>query len=292
MMRDRLGDVFKLILDARLSMLIFAVALTFAAYIFLSLRLRLFLVAQGIGVSVKEAFGLTLIGFFFNNFLPTAIGGDVVKAYYASKKTTGKLHAFTSVFMDRFVGLGTFAILALFAFIILSKEVKDKITIWPIWFLFFLAFAVLSVLFNKKAIARISNVRLFGWTEKLHSSLVAFKGKKPLFAKAIVVSIAAQLFFLAEVYILVKGLHDFVPFVKILLLVPVVCMMSMLPSINGLGVREGAYLFLFAPLIGPEKAFALGLLWLFLSLPAGILGGFVYAFARHGRAESFNGIVK
>lgn len=291
-MRGRVGDIIKLILDTRLSILILAAALTFVSYAFLSLRLRLFLVAQGIMVSAKEAFGLTLIGFFFNNFLPTAIGGDAVKAYYASKKTTGRLHAFTAVFMDRFVGLGTFVALALFAFLILSREVKGKITIWPIWVLFFLAVIAMLALFNKKAIDRISNVRFFSWTEKLHSSLAAFKNKRHLFTKATAVSIAAQLFFFAELYIIIKGLYDFVPFVKILLLAPIVSLISMLPSINGLGVREGAYLLLFAPLIGPEKALALGLLWLFLSLPAGMLGGFVYAFARHGRAENFNGIVK
>ena len=73
---------------------------------------------------------------------------------------------------------------------------------------------------------------------------------------------------------------------KILLIMPIIYIASMLPSVNGLGVREGAFLILFRPIIGAEKAFALSLLWLFLYLLFSIFGGFVYAFAKHGKKET------
>jgi len=282
-MRKQLADVFDLLLNIKLQFFIAAVILAFVAHFFLAMRLKLFLNAQRIKINVKEAVGLTLIGYFFNNFLPTTVGGDVVKAHYASKKTEGKLHSFTSVFMDRFIGLLALVLMALFAFILLSGEIRSKIVIWPIWILFFIAIFFLSLLFNKKAISRISSVRMFNWVGKVHSSLTAFRGKRALFIKSFLVSLLAQTLLFGAAYFLTKGLYGFIPLVKLMLIMPIIYIVSMFPSINGLGVREGAFLVFFKPFIGAEKAFALSLLWLFLYVVVGLFGGFVYAFARHGK---------
>lgn len=287
-MRKQLVDVFDLVVNVRLQFLIMAAILAFIAHFFLAMRLKLFLNAQRIMINVKEAVGLTLIGYFFNNFLPTAAGGDVVKAHYASKKTEGKLHSFTSVFMDRFIGSFVLVSLALFAFILLSGEIRSKIIIWPIWILFFIAIFFLLLLFNKKMISRVSSIKVFNWVGKVHSSLVAFRGKRVLFIKSLLISLLAQVLFFGAAYSLIKGLYGFVPFVKLVLIMPIIYMVSMLPSINGLGVREGAFLVFFKPLIGAEKAFALSLLWLFLYVAVSLFGGFVHAFARHGKNPAFS----
>ena len=44
----------------------------------------------------------------------------------------------------------------------------------------------------------------------------------------------------------------------VILLMPITSIVSMLPSINGLGIREGAIYFLFGPYVGYENALALG----------------------------------
>ena len=124
---------------------------------------------------------------------------------------------------------------------------------------------------------------MFKWMEKPHSSFLAFKGKKTLLLKTFSISLLAQFFSFLAVYFLIKGLYGFVPLIRVVLIMPIIYIASMFPSINGLGVREGAFLVLFRPLIGAEKAFALSLLWLFLYILIGILGGFVYAFAKHGK---------
>jgi len=283
MMRSRLTDVFRLLLDVDIPLLALAVLFSYVAHFLFSARLRTFLTAQGIAVSAKEGFGLTLIGYFFNNFLPTAVGGDVAKAYYASKKTEGKLHSFTAVFMDRLIGSLTLIFLALSGFIFLSGDIGAEFVVWPVWALFCLGVLFLFLIFNPKMITKISALRFFRWTEKMHSSVTAFKDKKRLFPRAIAVSIAAQLALFANVYLLIGGLGSFVPYAKVLFLMPIVGIASMIPSINGLGVREGAFLILFRPFIGADKAFALGVLWFFIYLTASISGGFIYAFARHGK---------
>ena len=62
----------------------------------------------------------------------------------------------------------------------------------------------------------------------------------------------------------------------ILLFMPLVSVVSMLPSINGLGIREGAIYFLFSPYVGQENAFALSLLWLFMLFLISLIGAITY----------------
>jgi hypothetical protein len=176
---------------------------------------------------------------------------------------------------------------SLVGFTLLDGQIGDKITIWPVWILFFAVILFLSILFNKTLSGRLSNMlprmKIFEVIQKIHSSILAFKYKKWLFLKAFLLSMTAHLCSFSAVYFLIKSLGDFIPFVRVVFLTPLVIIVSMLPSVNGLGIREGAFLFLYKPFIGSEKAFALGLLWLFLYLLAGLTGGFIYAFAKHDR---------
>jgi len=70
-----------------------------------AVRWRLLLQVQGIHISFWESLRLTYIGWFFNNWLPGATGGDFVKAYYIASSTHHKPEAVTVVFLDRFLGL-------------------------------------------------------------------------------------------------------------------------------------------------------------------------------------------
>jgi len=53
----------------------------------------------------------------------------------------------------------------------------------------------------------------------------------------------------------------------------------MLPSLGGLGVSEGAYVFLFSTLILKSEALALSLLMRLVLLIAGLIGGAIYIFS-------------
>ena len=70
-----------------------------------------------------------------------------------------------------------------------------------------------------------------------------------------------------------------IPIKDLLIKMPIVSMMSLLPSINGLGLREGSTVVLFGPLIGSDKAFAMSILWLLVLLCISIMGGLIYAFS-------------
>ena len=63
-------------------------------------------------------------------------------------------------------------------------------------------------------------------------------------------------------YLLALALGGDTKLIYFFLIIPVVQLLSMLPSLNGLGIREGATVYFLAPYIGKEYAVALGILQL------------------------------
>ncbi len=80
-----------------------------------SLRWGMLLGAQGIHLSRISVFMYYMIGMFLNNFLPSTVGGDFVKAYYLSKATGKTAGSFISVLVDRLMGMGGLCVVAVAA---------------------------------------------------------------------------------------------------------------------------------------------------------------------------------
>lgn len=70
-----------------------------------ALRWWILLSAQDIRLSYAEALRLTLVGFFFNTFVPGATGGDIFRAYYVARGCGRSGPAITSVLLDRCMGM-------------------------------------------------------------------------------------------------------------------------------------------------------------------------------------------
>ncbi len=82
------------------SVLIFPITFTVT-----SIRWHALLKALDIHITQSRTFAINMVGAFYNTFMPGSTGGDVLKAYYASKQTTHRARAVVSVFVDRVVGL-------------------------------------------------------------------------------------------------------------------------------------------------------------------------------------------
>ena len=62
--------------------------------------------ALGFGIRYREAFSLSMIGVLFTVVIPGSVGGDVIKAYYVGTRVPKRrAHAFTTILMDRFLGM-------------------------------------------------------------------------------------------------------------------------------------------------------------------------------------------
>jgi uncharacterized protein (TIRG00374 family) len=84
-------------------------------YLIQSYRWLLLLRCRGLEVGLWRCFKLTMVGTFFNFCMPGTTGGDVIKAYYAAKRTERRGAAIMSVIFDRVTGLFGLVLLAAIA---------------------------------------------------------------------------------------------------------------------------------------------------------------------------------
>jgi len=99
LLRDKLPDVWNAIRTADPKTLWTAFFVFFIPYFFLLvLRLKFIFVIQKVKLSIKYLYFLRFIGYFFNNFLPSAVGGDLASAYLATKRTRKDIECFTGIF--------------------------------------------------------------------------------------------------------------------------------------------------------------------------------------------------
>lgn len=95
----------RLVREANPLYLLIALLLLPVSYLITSRRWHMLLEALDIHMGQGRAFVLNMVGSFYNSFMPGSTGGDLIKAYYASKNTTHKARAVMSVIIDRVVGL-------------------------------------------------------------------------------------------------------------------------------------------------------------------------------------------
>ncbi len=113
-LRGDLGGIIQTIKITNIKLFAGAVVLYILTVIIASYRLKKLLKVQGIYLSLVDATLLNFVGFFFNNFMPTAVGGDIAKAYFTAKRSQKKLGSITSVLADRLFGLYSLIFIAFF----------------------------------------------------------------------------------------------------------------------------------------------------------------------------------
>jgi len=104
---------------------IFALVIFLIGHVLIALRWALLLSTQQIYIGKLTAVKLYYLGWFYNNFMPGAVGGDLVRAWYVTRHTDKRLHAALSVFADRVVGLISTLSIAVFCYFVLLEDGAD-----------------------------------------------------------------------------------------------------------------------------------------------------------------------
>lgn len=281
-MRDKYPQIIKAFASTKV--LIFALALFFfiCAIFVASERLKLIIRAQQIPVTFTESVSLTFIGYFFNNFLPTSIGGDLVKAYYLSHKTDNKAGSFASILVDRIIGMVTMIFMAFIALFFVKEGVVDNTIKYIVYFITLGSLIAIIFMTNERLAKKFSFLLFFvrpieAKLKGLYAVIHNYKYQKSLLWKSFLISFFSQILFFISLGIVALSIGARIPAKDLFIKVPIISMMSLLPSINGLGIREGSTVALFTPLIGVDRAFAVSILWLLVLLCISVIGGLIYA---------------
>ena len=108
-------------------------SLTLGIFVFcqviVSFRWWLLLRVQSIFISFWAAVKLYFLGWFYNNFMPSSVGGDLVRAWYITKHTDKRFEAVLSVFADRAIGLLSTLIIAAFFYCLFLAGEGEKINL-------------------------------------------------------------------------------------------------------------------------------------------------------------------
>jgi uncharacterized membrane protein YbhN (UPF0104 family) len=240
--------------------------------------------AQALGM--QETFArLTsyyFIGMFFNLVLPTSVGGDVVRAYYLTKRSGKKLPAFVSVAVDRLNGLIVLLALACVAATLMYQDLPDRLLpiVWGTALCGWLAILSLPWLarWGKNGPVRIQQVRTMLQLMH-HPRLVVQTTLYSLFIQVANVVLVWQVGLALQVDIPAGYYWVMVPMVSVLTLLPI--------SVNGMGVREGGTALMLAPLgVNQATALALAFLWFAVFATVSLLGGLVYLFGRFPKPQN------
>lgn len=284
--RNDVKNIASIIVNSNKIFFVSAFLLSYVITFGLSVRLKLLMAGQKIWLPIKDLIYLTFIGFFFNNFLPTSIGGDIVKAYYASKKTNNKTASYAAVLFDRFMGFFSALSLAVIGIIFIGGDLDNKRIAAFIFIMLGVAALLILLLLNRK-IARfllppffksgvLSSVK--EKISKLYNAVNFYRHSFGVLIKTYFLALLLQGFSVLGVYLFISCLGGEISILKLFLVIPIVWIVSMLPSLNGLGVREGAFVYLLKGDIGTEMAFAVSLLWLSTIISFSIVGGALHLF--------------
>jgi len=239
-------------------------------------------------VSFGQLLYLYLLGFFFNNFIPSGFGGDIVKVVSLRQEHGQGVEALSSVVMDRVTGLVGSSSIAMF--VLLWSGVRGAGLDLPSALLVTVALVSLGTPLGfafvrwGDPLGLISSVLPFArrfTTAPRVQRLVGTVQRYPLSTlfKALLTSLPFTLGLVAVQYNIARALAVELPFYLFLLFVPLISIINLLPlSFNGLGMREGVYQLLFVP-IGVPGASAIGmsLAFHFLRVSTGLVGGLLYA---------------
>lgn len=230
-----------------------------------------------------------LAGQFVGNFLPSTIGGDVLRVSRLSASAPGAA-SFASVILERLTGwivlpLLTLAGLALRPSLLRLGLASRLALVLASGTLVLLA-ALLVVAGSRRLAGRFAANE--GWTRfigAVHLGVHSLRRRPGAAAGVLGVATVYQLSTVVAVYLATRALGLDLPMAAVLTFAPVVAIAQVLPlSLNGLGVREGAFVLFLGPLgVAAGQAIAIGLLVYAMTLAVSLLGA--PAFAVGGRAR-------
>jgi uncharacterized membrane protein YbhN (UPF0104 family) len=233
----------------------------------------------GISLSGVRALRLTWIGLFFNQTLPSTIGGDVARVWFVYRSGVPMSHAASSIVLDRLCALAALILIVAVSLPASSSVIADPTPRWSLPLLVALGVGGFVVLY---AIGGKWGAILSRWPATRVLVVLALDFRKLMRAKTGLVSVIApalaiHLTSVLSVWLIGQGVAAEISFLHCLVLVPPVLLISMLPiSIAGWGVREGAMIVAFG-FVGVSEASALivslilGIMLVAVGAPGGLL---------------------
>lgn len=287
--RFDLAAIVRHLRDAAWPWLAVAFALNAVGLLIRSYRWRILALARGDDLPMGYLFRSCLIGEFFNSFLPTSFGGDAYRIWDGSRQSKSLVRSSAIVIVERMSGI---LVLLLFALVasLLRLDMVRRVPLIAVSLLLGLGgFAALGLFFLPAVGRRLGRPAAAGplgrvmlKAAEFRSVIVGYRDHPRDFLRASVWAFLLQLNVILYYFLIGRALGLDIPALDYFIFIPLVLLIQLLPiSINGLGVREAAYIevFRFYGVAG-EMALSFSIIGIAFGLLVSAVGGFLYATRR------------
>lgn len=226
--------------------------------------------ALGINRDLKPMVGLYFIGMFFNLFLPTSIGGDITRGLYLNPEGQTR-RSFLSVLVER--GTGVLSMLIVASVVMLSPYGAPLPL--PLRFGFPLGSLVIFLfLWILPWLVEGTRTRL---RTLICEELIVFWNEPKIGVVAVLYSSVFYTILVGIHVCIARALSLDIPLPYHFITISLASLAGLFPSFNGIGPREGMYLYLLS-LIGINSAYALlfSILWFLTMAISALVGCVVY----------------
>ena len=220
----------------------------------------------------------TLAALFVSNFLPTTVGGDVLRATRLSARNGHRKVSAASVILERLTGFIGLPLITLVALIVNPRLLRLG-TVSHIALVLSLGPLLAVTLFlvvaaNPRIGERLGARRWLGLAMTVHVGLVRLQRHPGLALTVMLAALAYQLTVVLAAWMAAHALGISVGWTAMMAFMPVVAIAQALPlSIGGLGLREGSLVVLLGPLgVAASSAVALGLMLYGINMAVSLLG--------------------
>lgn len=241
--------------------------------------------SKGIEVSLARLLLFYFIGRFFNMFLPSSVGGDVMRVWELSRHSGEKYEALASVLVERLSGMATLVLVAAVA--VLVHDYQLPVLSAGVLLLTVMNIVIFWLILDQRILPLISRLikgrlaladRLLAKLSRLQDAVREYKDNKLVLVQVFAISCLFYFMAVVNVWSTALAFSPNVSFSSMLLAVPAILLAMNLPvSIGGIGLLEAAFTFFF-PVFGYSAALAVStaLLMRFKNILYGLAGGLLH----------------
>ena len=284
------GEVVRHLKGIAVLPLCLAAVMDFAMILTNSIRWRVLLRAKGIRSSQVKLVYYYLVGNFFSAFLPTAVGGDVVRIVGMSAEADRRADIFASVLVERLLGFFVLLPIGLCALPLIGREQVEWRQVATVWVVVGLMFLAAYIVLLRPVARRLSRVLdpLLGLfhkfkarerLERAYEAVVSYSCCRPALYKGFTLSVLSRLLWISGCFLVARAFSIELSYTSLLVVVPVVELARMIPiSFAGIGIREATFAAMLKPFgvaesLGLAYSAVVYLVFMLFALIGGLLYG-------------------
>ncbi|MCC6931846.1 MAG: flippase-like domain-containing protein [Deltaproteobacteria bacterium] len=266
-----------------------------------SIKWQVFIRATGHDARILQLMKFYTVGYFFNTFLPSFIGGDVVRSYHLGQELNNYRLAFAATFLERFTGLLAMCLISL-SFVLAGSEITKgveivvylmaTVTVLVALPCFSEHCAKISFFVTRRGLSLFGPAKYFGQltqlTDKIEEAMSFARHNGNLLIKAMIWSLVFHSLTVVNTYVagLALGISG-VSITGLFVVVPLVLLVGMAPvTPGGLGIQEGAFMFFLNRLgISEAEALGVGLVIRAKTMLIGLVGGIFWLAVKSKRTN-------